>query len=160
MWTNTPTSLLTEFFPNNEVLAHRCTFCAVRALAAVWITRWGLREGFLCGAHFAVCHTACGWTFRWDRGLGGITKTQFKKSPFLWSRTELVTGSKAPSSCANLLCLGGRIRKTALWLFFPSHYPVLWLTFWADTDTKNWINGENTHACNLQPFFFIRDYIF
>lgn len=40
--------------------------------------RWG-EGGDLWVAHFADSHTACGRTFRWDWGIGGITETQLKR---------------------------------------------------------------------------------
>lgn len=67
--------MLIGFFSKYWLSVQCPTLYAVFQLAVFWVTRWEeVRD--LWGAHFAVSHTACGWTFRWRWGIGGITETQ------------------------------------------------------------------------------------
>lgn len=72
------TCIANGIFPNNDSLCTWRTLCAIPELAVVWVARWGEGRG-LRSAHFAVWHTDCGWTFRWDWGIGEITETQFRR---------------------------------------------------------------------------------
>lgn len=78
-WTCMQTYLLIGFSPNNESLCSWNTYCAILELAVVWVARWGEGRGFVGRSHFAVWRTACGWTFWWEWGIGGITETQSRK---------------------------------------------------------------------------------
>lgn len=67
-----------RIFPNNDSMCTWHTVCGILELAVVWVARWGEGRG-LWVAHFTVWHTACGLTFKWHWGIGGITETQFRK---------------------------------------------------------------------------------
>lgn len=63
----------------------------------------GVRGRVLCVAYFASWHTACGWAFRWGRGIGGIRDTQSKSNSsysalFPYITTESVTRSSVLTS--------------------------------------------------------------